>query len=60
MVADELRRQADNFIELEDLRSQIGRDPPARVVAQSRQVETARTDDTDNEDDDRAPAKASA
>src|SRR3569623_392792 len=26
MVADELRRQADNFIELEDLRSQIARE----------------------------------
>jgi uncharacterized LabA/DUF88 family protein len=26
MVADELRRQADNFIELEDLKSQIGRE----------------------------------
>jgi len=30
MVADELRRQADNFIELEDLKPQIGRDPSAR------------------------------
>ena len=26
MVADELRRQADNFIELEDLKSQIARE----------------------------------
>jgi uncharacterized LabA/DUF88 family protein len=26
MVADELRRQADNFIELDDLKSQIARD----------------------------------
>jgi uncharacterized LabA/DUF88 family protein len=26
MVADELRRQADNFIELEDLKSQIVRE----------------------------------
>jgi uncharacterized LabA/DUF88 family protein len=26
MVADELRRQADNFIELDELKSQIGRD----------------------------------
>src|SRR5262249_29222875 len=30
-VADELRRQADNFIELEDLKPQIGRDPSARA-----------------------------
>jgi uncharacterized LabA/DUF88 family protein len=26
MVADELRRQADNFIELDELKSQIARD----------------------------------
>jgi uncharacterized LabA/DUF88 family protein len=26
MVADELRRQADNFIELDDLKTQIARD----------------------------------
>jgi len=26
MVADELRRQADNFIELEDLKAQIARE----------------------------------
>lgn len=31
MVADELRRQADNFIELDDLRPLIGRDPAARA-----------------------------
>jgi uncharacterized LabA/DUF88 family protein len=31
MVADELRRKADNFIELEDLKPQIGRDPSART-----------------------------
>ena len=30
MVADELRRQADNFIELDDLRAQIARDPNTR------------------------------
>jgi uncharacterized LabA/DUF88 family protein len=34
MVADELRRQADNFIELEDLKAQIGRDPSARAHGQ--------------------------
>jgi uncharacterized LabA/DUF88 family protein len=27
MIADELRRQADNFIDLEDLRSIVGREP---------------------------------
>jgi uncharacterized LabA/DUF88 family protein len=32
MIADELRRQADNFIELNDLKDVIGR--PAREDAQ--------------------------
>jgi uncharacterized LabA/DUF88 family protein len=27
MIADELRRQADNFIELEELRDVVGRPP---------------------------------
>ena len=27
MISDELRRQADNFIELEDLKEVIGRPP---------------------------------
>jgi hypothetical protein len=30
MVADELRRQADQFIDLADLEDQIGRDPASR------------------------------
>jgi uncharacterized LabA/DUF88 family protein len=30
MVADELRRQADVFIDLAELRSKIGREPAAR------------------------------
>jgi uncharacterized LabA/DUF88 family protein len=33
MIADELRRQADTFIDLDTLRSKIGRDPSARSVA---------------------------
>ena len=39
MIADELRRQADNFIELDDLKDVIGRPPrdplPEREVAYS-------------------------
>ena len=35
MIADELRRQADNFIELEELRDVIGR-PPRQDQAQDR------------------------
>jgi len=36
MVADELRRQADQFIDLADLESQIRRDPAARLARESR------------------------
>lgn len=35
MVADELRRQADNFLELESLVSSIGRDPSHRQAPQA-------------------------
>lgn len=35
MVADELRRQADHFIELADLAARIARDPEARAVSQA-------------------------
>jgi len=38
MVADELRRQADNFIELEDLKAQIGRDPSARSHSHTHRI----------------------
>lgn len=34
MVADELRRQTDQFIDLADLRDEIGRDPAEREVRQ--------------------------
>ena len=41
MISDELRRQADNFIELEDLKDVIGRPPrdpaPDREAAYERQ-----------------------
>jgi uncharacterized LabA/DUF88 family protein len=60
MVADELRRRADNFIELDDLRSQIGRDPPARVVTPARHVEPVREAEADDGEDERTQAKASA
>jgi hypothetical protein len=36
MVADELRRQADQFIDLADLESVIGRDPGARPAREPR------------------------
>lgn len=41
MIADELRRQADNFIDLEDLREVIGRPPrEPRAPVGSREQET--------------------
>jgi uncharacterized LabA/DUF88 family protein len=36
MVADELRRQADVFIDLKDLQSKIGRDPSTRSAREPR------------------------
>ena len=38
MVADELRRQADNFIELDDLKSQIAREGGAKNAPQFAQT----------------------
>ena len=39
MIADELRRQADNFIDLEDLRETIGRPARAPRVREEEEVE---------------------
>ena len=36
MVADELRRQADQFIDLADLENQVGRDPAQRATREPR------------------------
>jgi uncharacterized LabA/DUF88 family protein len=36
MIADELRRQADGFIDLQDLRARIGRDPGDRPAPRTR------------------------
>ena len=36
MVADELRRQADIFLDIVELQSKIGRDPSERAAARSR------------------------
>jgi uncharacterized LabA/DUF88 family protein len=40
MIADDLRRQADHFIDLLSLKAEIGRDPSERT---HRVVETAET-----------------
>jgi len=45
MIADELRRQVDNFIELEDLRASIARAPGSRDLQ----------DDAVPQNDDTAP-----
>ena len=38
MIADDLRRQADGFIELSELRARIGRDPSERPAPRARLV----------------------
>jgi hypothetical protein len=38
MVADELRRQADQFIDIADLEKDICRDPTARVPRETREA----------------------
>lgn len=42
MVADELRRQADQFIDLADLEQLIGRDSSARATRETRQRHSPR------------------
>ena len=38
MIADELRRQADQFIDLQELRAAVGRDPSERPASRARGV----------------------
>ncbi|HEX9648672.1 MAG TPA: NYN domain-containing protein [Alphaproteobacteria bacterium] len=45
MVADELRRQADNFIELEDLSEHIARDPMARMARRAQEAADIEADE---------------
>jgi uncharacterized LabA/DUF88 family protein len=52
MVADELRRQADNFMELEDLSEHISRDPMVRAARQAAAMAQAREDDEDEDEDE--------
>jgi uncharacterized LabA/DUF88 family protein len=39
MIADELRRQADGFVDLQDLRARIGRDPAERPAQREARVQ---------------------
>ena len=49
MIADELRRQADHFIELSTLQSRVGRDP---IERQQRQTERAQAEIFEDEFED--------
>jgi uncharacterized LabA/DUF88 family protein len=51
MVADELRRQADQFIDLSDLQAEIGRDPTARPHRESRRRPEEEAQETYEQDD---------
>jgi hypothetical protein len=42
MVADELRRQADQFVDIIELQNKIGRDPAERPVREPRDAREAR------------------
>lgn len=48
MISDELRRQADSFIDLASLQAEIGRDPSERAVRRQDPAEDDKDDD-DNE-----------
>lgn len=45
MISDELRRQADHFIDLQNLRAEVGRDPSERPVRRPDPVEMEPEDD---------------
>ena len=51
MVADELRRQADVFTDLMELRSKLGRDPSEQRRAPGRATSTPPEPDEDDDDD---------
>jgi uncharacterized LabA/DUF88 family protein len=45
MISDELRRQADHFIDLVSLKAEIGRDPSERPQQQQRRQDDDLDDD---------------
>jgi uncharacterized LabA/DUF88 family protein len=51
MIADELRRQADHFIDLSGLQSKIGRDPAERAHRQAERAQASTFDEEFEEDD---------
>src|SRR5688572_21719273 len=52
MIADELRRQADNFIDLSSLQGKIGRDPAERAARQAERAATRQEVFEDEFEDD--------
>jgi uncharacterized LabA/DUF88 family protein len=50
MVADELRRQADQFIDLANLQEEIGRDPAERAQRERKRPEPSPLDEFESED----------
>ena len=63
MVADELRRQADHFMELQDLAPKIARDPAVREQAMAHRMQHAQQyagDGDEDEDDDPGPFRRTA
>jgi uncharacterized LabA/DUF88 family protein len=50
MVADELRRQADQFIDLAYMQDEIGRDPADRAQRERRRSEPEPLDEFESED----------
>ena len=51
MIADELRRQADHFIDLAMLQSKVGRDPTERAQRQAERVQAATFEEEFEEDE---------
>ncbi len=52
MIADELRRQADHFVDLQSMQSKIGRDPSERAQRQAERSQPAAFADDEFESDD--------
>jgi hypothetical protein len=52
MIADELRRQADHFVDLASLKSKIGRDPTDRAQRQAERSQAVDSFEEEFEEDD--------
>jgi uncharacterized LabA/DUF88 family protein len=51
MIADELRRQADHFVDLAGMQSKVGRDPADRAQRQQERVQAETFEDEFEEDE---------